>query len=667
MDRTVASRIVDARRPARARNGVAASTIALVISGALAASCNKRIDQTEGFEQRSSAIAAEIANILGFESTAGWRAPVTLASSTTHSQGARSLAVTVNGSTEVTSLDLSSMGSIASSFSFDLRLPQTVSWGDTHLVIVAPSLGISRLDLGTRSLVGKPANSFQTYTFSVPPAIEAALEGTYSDLEFKVVINAPAASSPYLLDNLNVGPTGATPSTQQTTSFPLPDGVRRRDVAVAANGTLKIGDGAHTVTSGGGYAPVANSGTGTSTTYYGFNAVTGSLTSRPDVTLKDGATVSGDLLTAGQIVRVGANVNGSVTGSVTEHAAFATQNLTWTVTYPPVSNGPVRLEPNQQATMAPGRYGVVSVKSGSTIFLRTGVYYIDSLQLEPQSTVQLDDAQGAVEIYVKDAFDFFRGQILNNGGPQPELLVVSFGSGTTYVEAPFRGAIVSPSGKIVLGVVTGGHIGEFLGHDVELRPGALVTQRAPAVLSQLAPTLTCVRQVSAGVFEALFGYTSPGPNREDIPIGVDNGFSPAPVGRGQPSIFFPHTYDATFAVRFNGSPLTWTLAGHKVTAQSSSPACPTTTCSPACGTGQTCVGGRCTPVCGDGLCALQEGCRTCSADCGCAAGEACFRDVCATAARCGVEWQCGSGVSFGVPVTCADCPVGQSCIGHVCL
>jgi hypothetical protein len=633
-----------------------------------AAGCSKRADQSEGFEQRSSAIAVEIANILGFESTAGWRAPVTLASSTTHTQGARSLAVSVNGWTEVTSLDLSSMGSIASSISYDLRLPQTVSWGDTHLVIVAPSLGISRLDLGTRSLVGKPANSFQTYTFSLPANIEAALEGTYSDLEIKVVINAPSASSPYLLDNLNVGPTGATPSTQKTTSFPLPDGVRRRDVALAANGVLKIGDGAHTVTTTGGAAPVANSGSGTGTnTYYGFNASSGSLTSRPDVTLKDGASVQGDLVTAGQIVRGDGGLDGTVSGSVTEHAPFATKDMTWTVTFPPVSNGPVRLEPNQQATMAPGRYGAVSVKSGSTIFLRTGAYYIDSLQLEPQSTVQLDDAQGAVEIYVKDSFGFFRGQILNNGGPQPELLVVVFGGGTTYVEAPFRGAIVSPAGSIVLGVVTGGHTGEFLGHDVELRPGALVTQRAPAVLSQIAPTLTCVRQVSAGVYEALFGYSSPGPNREDIPVGADNGFSPAPVGRGQPSAFFPHTYDATFAVRFNGSALTWTLAGHKVTAQSSSPACPTTTCSPACGTGQTCVGGRCTPVCGDGLCGLQEGCTTCSADCGCAAGDTCFRDACATPARCGVEWQCGSGVSFGVAVTCSACPMGQTCIGHACL
>src|SRR6478752_5980425 len=175
MNRTIASRMVDARCAARARNGMAAWAVAGLL--AAAAGCHRSTDQAEAVEQRTSAIAVEIASILGFESTAGWRAPVTLASSTTHTQGARSLAVSVNGWTEVTSLDLSSMGSIASSLSYDLRLPQTVSWGDTHLVIVAPSLGISRLDLGTRSLVGKPANSFQTYTFTLPSNIEAALEG----------------------------------------------------------------------------------------------------------------------------------------------------------------------------------------------------------------------------------------------------------------------------------------------------------------------------------------------------------------------------------------------------------------------------------------------------------------------------------------------------------
>jgi hypothetical protein len=654
--------MVDARRA----TGAGARLAALVIAATLVAAggCNRRGADSDAVETRTSAIAAEIASILGFESTAGWRASVALASSTTRVQGARSLAVSVNGWTEVTSLSLSSLGSVASSFSYDLRLPQTVSWGDTHLVIVAPSLGIS-LDLGTRSLVGRPANSFQRFTFNLPASVEAALEGTYSDLQFKVVINAPAASSPYLLDNLNVGPTGPTPSTQRTISFPLPDGVRRRDVALAANGTLLIGNDARTVTQGGGAAPVANSGTtGTSTTTYGFDASTGSVASRPNVTLKDRAVVSGNLLTAGTLVRL---TDAVVTGSVTEHAPFATKDLTWTATFPPVSNGTVHLEPDTQATIAPGRYGMVKVKARSTLNLRTGIYYIDGLQLEPESTLQLDDAQGAVEIYVQGTFEFFRGQILNNGGPHPELLIVGFGGGTTYLEAPFRGAVVAPAAKIVLGAVTGGHIGAFFGRDVELRNDAVVTQRPPAVLSQLNPTLTCVRPVSAGVFEALFGYTSPGPNREDIPIGAGNGFSPAPLGRGQPSIFFPHTLDGVFAVRFDGSPLTWTLAGHKVTAQSSSPACPTTTCTPACGTGQSCVGGRCAPVCGDGLCALQEGCQTCAADCGCPAGDVCFRDACATAARCGIEWQCGSGVSFGVPVTCPACPSGLSCVGHACL
>ena len=89
MDRSIASRMKDARHAARARRGMA--RLAIVGLLASAGGCTKSTDQAEAVEQKTSAIAVEIASILGFESTAGWRAPVTLASSTTHSQGARSL------------------------------------------------------------------------------------------------------------------------------------------------------------------------------------------------------------------------------------------------------------------------------------------------------------------------------------------------------------------------------------------------------------------------------------------------------------------------------------------------------------------------------------------------------------------------------------------------
>ena len=183
-------------------------------------------------------------------------------------------------------------------------------------------------------------------------------------------------------------------------------------------------------------------------------------------------------------------------------------------------------------------------------------------------------------------------------------------------------------------------------------------------LAQPKPTLNCVRRIGQG-YEALFGYKGVGNARQDVPIGRLNGFSPPPVGRGQPESFMPQVVEAAFTVQFDGKPLTWTLLGRSVTARASSPACADTGCGD-CGQGRSCVAGRCVAVCGDGLCSLQESCRSCPADCGCPQGQVCSGDGCAVPVRCGVEWQCGSGTSFGVSVNCGSCSGGRTCVGHVC-
>jgi hypothetical protein len=182
----------------------------------------------------------------------------------------------------------------------------------------------------------------------------------------------------------------------------------------------------------------------------------------------------------------------------------------------------------------------------------------------------------------------------------------------------------------------------------------------------IAPILECVSPLDATHFEARFGYQNTSTTKAEIPIGPDNQFSPGDRARGQPEDFDPGTMQAAFAVRFDGNPLTWSLAGHSVTASSTSPACPTTNCSPGCAEGQRCVGGACTTDCGDGLCAGEENCRTCAADCACLAGQTCFADTCASPARCGIDWQCGSGTSFGVSVDCGACAGSATCVNHVC-
>ena len=59
-----------------------------------------------------------------------------------------------------------------------------------------------------------------------------------------------------------------------------------------------------------------------------------------------------------------------------------------------------------------------------------------------------------------------------------------------------------------------------------------------------------------------------------IPIGGANHFTPTPAYRNQPDAFQAGSYAGVFQTAFGAeSALTWTLSGHSVTANSSSPRC----------------------------------------------------------------------------------------------
>ena len=96
-------------------------------------------------------------------------------------------------------------------------------------------------------------------------------------------------------------------------------------------------------------------------------------------------------------------------------------------------------------------------------------------------------------------------------------------------------------------------------------------------LSSLQPSLGCVSKVNATTWRATFGYESRATKPLVVSVGSTNGFSPAPAGRGQPERFDPGKRANAFSVLFDGHSLTWTVGTTKVTASSTSPACPADT------------------------------------------------------------------------------------------
>jgi hypothetical protein len=82
-----------------------------------------------------------------------------------------------------------------------------------------------------------------------------------------------------------------------------------------------------------------------------------------------------------------------------------------------------------------------------------------------------------------------------------------------------------------------------------------------------------VRANGQGSYTAFFGYLNHNSYEVTIPIGPDNGFSPAPPDRGQPELFAPGRQRSVFRFNFDGTATTWTLDGSTAAAGAGGPPC----------------------------------------------------------------------------------------------
>jgi len=96
-------------------------------------------------------------------------------------------------------------------------------------------------------------------------------------------------------------------------------------------------------------------------------------------------------------------------------------------------------------------------------------------------------------------------------------------------------------------------------------PAAASPRRALQALP-VTPILECSAQRN-GVTKSIFGYDNHG-GAATVAVGPDNGFSPGPMDRGQPTSFVPGTRINVFTVAdpSGAEHLTWTLGGRKVRA-----------------------------------------------------------------------------------------------------
>jgi hypothetical protein len=355
----------------------------------------------------------------------------------------------------------------------------------------------------------------------------------------------------------------------------VPAGIDLRQVAVGAKGNLQVGNGAHILTTTGGFALSTNADLGTSTSsVYGVESRVGPITSTAAVSLQDRAQVAGSVV-SGRAVTRGANV--SVSGSITQNAVLTpVQDVSWTVDFP-LATTDVTANGGQTRTLAPGAYRNVTAYSNGTVSLSAGTYYLNQLDIEPQGRLVLNAAAGPIVIYVRTTL-IVRGSM--TGATADKVLLAFLGSAAQppAIDASFNGTLVSPSSPVRLGVGSVNHSGAVFATGVQLDPNVRFTFRSfvgwDAIAFNVMPTLTCIERRSNGTYAAVLGYDNLRTQPVTVAVGAGNGFSPSPQNHGQPTTFLPGRHPSTFSIDFGSAQtLTWQLSGYSLALARTGPAC----------------------------------------------------------------------------------------------
>jgi hypothetical protein len=140
---------------------------------------------------------------------------------------------------------------------------------------------------------------------------------------------------------------------------------------------------------------------------------------------------------------------------------------TWNVTFSTTSQD-VNLEPDSQASLTPGGFRNVVVKSRSTLTLAAGTYTFESLSLEPEATLTVNNASGPTHIFIRSSMTV-RGAIASSVPNRFNVRFSFAGTSPVALEAPFLGTLVAPAAAVNLASVAApGHRGAILAKSIEI-------------------------------------------------------------------------------------------------------------------------------------------------------------------------------------------------------
>ena len=208
----------------------------------------------------------------------------------------------------------------------------------------------------------------------------------------------------------------------------------------------------------------------------GSHSVAPIVISQGNVTVRSLGVATG-VLTSGQtIVQDGGNPGVVRTGAT----LTPTTTLSWTLSLPGGAPVDVPMAPDQAPlALAPAAYGRVATNRNTTLQLSAGTYRLSALDVEPQSTLAIDNRAGAVNIYVESGF-IYRGSMTIADPATPNVLFVYDGTTKVFLEQIFRATLVSPAAGIsvqtssLAGVI---HPCSLYGLSVEIHQHVIIEQR----------------------------------------------------------------------------------------------------------------------------------------------------------------------------------------------
>jgi len=244
--------------------------------------------------------------------------------------------------------------------------------------------------------------------------------------------------------------------------------------AVLANEELRINDRVIVVDRVERFATiVGNAGSGQ--TNLGADSLVDDVVSNGPVHLRDRGFVDGMLRAADRVeVQCPRPGETRIRDGVVEGPLLATACVVRSMVpdAPPL----VRLEPDDDVTIAPGVYPRVALQPRSTLRLRSGTYAFGSLVAESDSTIVFEVDDGPILLDIDGEFRF-RGRF-ETTGPTPERSLAAYVKVTTFtdrdihIEAPWQGTLVAPNAKVSLQSRPEGHAGAIYARTVEIHQGS---------------------------------------------------------------------------------------------------------------------------------------------------------------------------------------------------